>query len=155
MRFSFNRHNIFQVSVQFPLKYPAIIILIGNSIEAIEQMVGKAAPAAAPLFAFQTKFCGLDPRISAAWSSAERASKAAFERLADSEWAVVKYYMTIKKYVGAQQRLREILKSYPDYSKRDRTYSTLFEALTRQGKNDEAREGGTRWQEERPGAPEP
>jgi outer membrane protein assembly factor BamD len=69
---------------------------------------------------------------------AQEQADACHERLAISEMKVGLFYKKRRAYPGAIDRFRVILEFYPRYSKRDRVYFELADALRAARKNDEA-----------------
>ena len=60
------------------------------------------------------------------------------ERLAESETRIALFYMKRESWAGATDRFREVLALYSRYSKRDKVYFFLAEALRNSDKNVEA-----------------
>ena len=55
------------------------------------------------------------------------------DRLADSDLQVANFYRSIRNYVAAEDRYRTILKTDPDYTRKDSLYFYLAETLERYG----------------------
>ena len=62
------------------------------------------------------------------------------DRLADSDLQVANFYRSIRNYVAAEDRYRTILKTDPDYTRKDSLYFYLGETLERYGIPDKKRE---------------
>jgi outer membrane protein assembly factor BamD len=60
------------------------------------------------------------------------------DRLSTSEYEVGRHYYRIRWYPGAIERLTVLLKTDPEYSRRDAVYFTLGETLMRAGREPEA-----------------
>lgn len=78
------------------------------------------------------------------WPDSDWADKArvkideARERLAESEMRVGLFYLRRSAYPGAIDRFRKVLEDYPSYSRLDRAYFELADALRSSRKADEA-----------------
>ena len=62
------------------------------------------------------------------------------DRLADSDLQVANFYRSIRNYVAAEDRYRSILKTDPEYTRKDSLYFYLAETLERYGIPEKKRE---------------
>ena len=62
------------------------------------------------------------------------------DRLGDAEIAVANFYRSIRNYVAAEDRYRTVLKTDPDYTRKDSLYFFLGETLERYGIPEKQRE---------------
>jgi len=62
------------------------------------------------------------------------------DRLGDAEIAVANFYRSIRNYVAAEDRYRSVLKTDPDYTRKDSLYFFLGETLERYGIPEKKRE---------------
>ena len=62
------------------------------------------------------------------------------DRLGDAEIAVANFYRSIRNYVAAEDRYRTVLKTDPDYTRKDSLYFFLAETLERYGIPEKKRE---------------
>ena len=62
------------------------------------------------------------------------------DRLADSDLQVANFYRSIRNYVAAEDRYRTILKTDPEYTRKDSLYFYLAETLERYGIPEKKRE---------------
>jgi outer membrane protein assembly factor BamD len=60
------------------------------------------------------------------------------DRLSDWDLEVANFYLSIRHYAGAEPRYRELLKSDPEYTRRDSVYFHLAEMLEKVDKKTEA-----------------
>jgi len=83
-------------------------------------------------------------KVARDWPDSEWADKArvkvaeARERLAESEMRVGLFYLKRNAYAGAIDRFKKVLEDYPGYSRIDRSYYMLADALRSNKKRDEA-----------------
>jgi outer membrane protein assembly factor BamD (BamD/ComL family) len=62
------------------------------------------------------------------------------DRLGDAELAVGNFYRSIRNYVAAEDRYRTVLKTDPEYTRKDSLYFFLGETLERYGIPEKKRE---------------
>lgn len=70
---------------------------------------------------------------------AEQKADEAREVLAEHDFRIASFYYKQRAYSGAVQRFRDILESFPNYSRKDRLYLTLGQSLFALDKKDEGR----------------
>ncbi len=75
---------------------------------------------------------------SSLMSDARKLMRQAKDRLSDASFIVGNYYYRVKWYRGAIDRFREILKTDPEYTKRDAVYFLLAESLLKTNEKAEA-----------------